>query len=653
MSNQLINELTYGSLKRLALYLSLPADDSIARPSQKWLEEQETRLRDLPSVLLRPKSDSLNMMDLVTRGLMKVSVKQSLPFVPDAAVLCTAHKSLNPWRVRALFELLVSEVTDKFERLRRIMRNNSDLAKDPSFQELVCRITSIQALWMDRQFFEQLYKYPPVMMEKVESQCEACICAVVGGDTRLLVDLRAHLLSRAENATPIFLKVVDAWIDAFEQKAGDQIVVDLKVKSAVLAEDLRRIRHEIGVRRHQRREAYRQAGKSVPYSKAKHKDDSNVPLPPKSAWAPKSGNSSSTPSDTIASTRFGQHVPNTSNQRPMSPSSCIPETPSSRHTNPFDDEHEHHTDDRYNTDDGADDANVGTPAWTEQMNSFYERQAALSSGQGFDSASVHPAFRISGAPSRTQHVDCQGRSAKRVHAKSKPAQAPSGAAPRTRQLIENPARRIRNRQFQAVIQISSEQHASPRRAIQAVIQISPEQRASQRRAIQAQRRPHRDPRRRPPPPAAPIHCPLQLLHPAVNGPSRIPRPLAAPRASGGQRRLQRRPPPKQQQQQKQAGNSRASDAVSSPPPRPVNNPVTREPTTAAAAAAAAAANSRPSTAPAAGRTRPQEDVSEAAATARDAWQTRFAALSLNDSGRREQPGTALDKRTRKYEQQQQ
>ncbi|KAF6837382.1 hypothetical protein CMUS01_05038 [Colletotrichum musicola] len=269
MSNQYIDELTNSSIQKFTRYLSLPTRFNSADPPDEWLRGQEAGLRKLPSVLRRPENDSLT--NLFQRGLMKISEKQSLPLVPDSAVLCRSHRGLNPWRIRSLFVLVASEVTDKLERTRRPVRKNSDLAQDPEFRDFVWRMTSVQGLWMERAEYRRLYEHAPLRKEMVVSQCEACICAVVGGDPRLLVDFKAHLHSRARKFQPVLLRVVEAWIDA----SGDR-AAGLHADGAVLGEKLRRIRADIGARRHDRRQRHREAGKAVPYSKAKHDDVSKA-----------------------------------------------------------------------------------------------------------------------------------------------------------------------------------------------------------------------------------------------------------------------------------------------------------------------------------------------------------------------------------------
>ncbi|KAF6838770.1 hypothetical protein CPLU01_02303 [Colletotrichum plurivorum] len=376
MANQYIDELTNSSIQKFTRYLSLPIRFNSTNPPDEWLRSQEAGLRKLPSVLKRPENDSLT--NLFQRGLMKISEKQSLPLVPDSAVLCRSHRGLNPWRIRSLFVLVASEVTDKLERMRRPVRKNSDLAQDPEFREFVWRMTSVQGLWMERAEYRRLYEHAPLRMEMVSSQCEACICAVVGGDPRLLVDFKAHLHSRARKFQPVLLRVVEAWIDAFGDRAAG-----LHADSAVLGEKLRRIRTDIGKRRHDRRQRHRETGKAVPYSKAKHDD---VPKA-----APGQSRSSATQSWSAASDAYRGRAPGGgyggSSSRSAPPAG-------------------YGSDENGDEDDDDDDYDERQPGSYERMQhrlgNIHLKQHR-GDGQGFDTVSPHPFFQ-SAASRSTAHL---------------------------------------------------------------------------------------------------------------------------------------------------------------------------------------------------------------------------------------------------------
>ncbi|KAL0932068.1 uncharacterized protein CTRU02_213021 [Colletotrichum truncatum] len=603
MTNQLINELTYGNIKRLARYLSLPAHENIANPSEEWFREQEARLCELPGVCLRPSINSLNMINLLRRGLMKLSEKQSLPFVPDSAWLCRTHRALNPWRIRSLFALLASEVMDKFERMRRLVRNNSDLAQSPFFRQHVRRMTSIQALWMDRDTFEQLFGHAPVVMEKVVSQCEACICAVVGGDTRLLVDLRAHLLSRGREFVPVLLRVVEAWINAFEDKAES-----LLGESALLAEELRRIRVEIGIRRHRRRERCRQAGKSLPYSKAKHNDNSNVGLAPKNNRGSASRRPSAASGSVHPSTsRFGEHTLDTSYLYPTH-SSRMPATNDNAYSNPFGDEHEDDDEEAFADDQ---DANAGNPIWMEQLSGFYERQAAQSNEPAFDNSSVHPAFRNSDSPSIAN--DGETSRSQRETIRDQPA-TPSSATSRDAQnRVAGPSSSLSTRAPPPLTTAGTSRREPTtdtrslweEASVYSARNVNELTQEEQRRLNAAFI-------------AALSDDPLPQLQSSASSAYSVPASMVQ-RESRARSRLQELATPDATDSKNRPtgsakrSSSRVSEAVSYPPPSPASNAMTQDSSAASCWPSSSAPHAPARTA-----------VSDAAATAREAWQARFA-----------------------------
>ncbi|KAF4853560.1 hypothetical protein CGCSCA4_v002382 [Colletotrichum siamense] len=661
MSITLIDELTESSIKKLARYLYLPTNYSIANPPDEWFREQEAKLSQLPKVMLRPKTNSLNVIDMMKRGLMNVTARQSLPFVPDAAMLCHTHKALNPWRMRCLFALLASEVTDKFERMRRLVRNKSDLAQEPDYQEYVRRVTSIQGLWMDRATFEQLYGYPPVKTERVRSQCEACMCAVVGGDTRLLVDLRAHLLSRAGSYQPVFLRVVNAWIDAFEQGAGG-----LHAESAVLGEKLRAIRREIGVRRYERRERARRAGKSIPYSKAKRDDNSSASLPPKTEWGSSGRPSTASGPARGYDSRHGQHTPETSHPRSNHSSRVSGNTPSPRQ-NPFEDDFE---DDEVNE---GDETNAGNAFWQDEMNNYYERQAAQNGGRSFDRASIHPGLFGRESREALQHAPepSQSRKETPVSQQTSASATPRDSARNSRHSAHAPPPTSSSRHQSDAARHSYPRDASGRQSIRKFDQsIRPPPTPSQDTRVpripntyhSADYRPGDI--RRPTTPsvgtsehqkqtslsatrmetlgqnAVSQQAPSLRRRPSTTSAYSVPASMIQ-RESQARAELQEiantlgrdnkgahddnsSASPANQRSARSTNHSstRASEAVSSPSSRRANNPVTQDVT-------AAGVNRPP--APVATVRRPQEAVSGAASTARKAWEAKFAAESLNGS----------------------
>ncbi|OLN83330.1 hypothetical protein CCHL11_02998 [Colletotrichum chlorophyti] len=349
MSAQQIQELTDSSIRKLARYLVLPLGYSVAKPPEHWLKEKGEDMSSLPSVCLRPSFDSLNIANLVKRGWMRMSEKQTLPFTPEAAVLCATHRGLNSWKIRGLFALLATEVTTECQRLRRDEKDDG-LVIVPSVQEFVHRMNSIQALWMEPLAFEQVFGYPPDMLDKVGSGCEACILSAVGSRPPLLCDLRAHLLARKMMGKhPVLLRFVEAWIDALPGDSGS-----VYMESAVLSEELRSIRTEICKARYRRRERRRQMKRLAPHSTFKQSSKANRP-----------------PSQVLS-------------QPTVPPISPRPSGSTQRNADPFDDDEAIY---------GESTDITGNRPWQEMVAGFYERQAAYNgNSQTFDRDSVRPCF---------------------------------------------------------------------------------------------------------------------------------------------------------------------------------------------------------------------------------------------------------------------
>lgn len=348
---QCIHSLSTSTIKKLVRYLYLPANYSIAHPPGHWLVEQEEMMRDLPGDCLRPPVDRLNVMNFIKRGLMKMSEKQPLSFMPEAAVLCPSHRGLNPWMIRSLFALVTREATEQCERIRRD-RGDKGPELIPSIQAFVQRMNAVQALWLDPHTFELVYGHLPDLLEKVASQCEACILSAIGSRPLFLGDLRAHLLARTEGRQPVLLRVVEAWIACFPGDANT-----IYKDSAVLAQELQSLRTEIAKARWRRREPRRQLKKTSPLGSLR--------------------NASNT-------TSAQGYRPSVSGRQSVSTqrTGVDGDAGASGTTNPFDDHYDVTVDD-----------NDENKPWQDLVGDFYERLAAQNgNGHAFDRTSVHPSF---------------------------------------------------------------------------------------------------------------------------------------------------------------------------------------------------------------------------------------------------------------------
>ncbi|KZL66652.1 hypothetical protein CT0861_08633 [Colletotrichum tofieldiae] len=337
---QCIHDLSDAAVRKLARYLYLSQRYSTAHPPEHWLEGQEKGMRELPSDCLRPRVDHLNVVNLVKRGLMSISEKHQLPFTPQAAVLCPSHRGLNPWIVHALFALVTKEITKETERLRRD-RGGRHPQNSTSIQEFLHRLDAIQALWMDPSTFGLVFgRLPGGTLERVTSQCEACILSAIGSRHSFLGDLRAHLIARTRTVKPVLQRIVEAWLTRFPEEAQKSV----NQESLFLAEEIRTLRREIAVARHDRRIAKRQR---------------------RERWTP---NLSGKTSDT-ASIKVPEHSAS-ERQSTSSQQSLV-----SKGEDPFAD------------------VDGGNQPCEDDIGGFYERLAIRNgNGHAFDRTSVHPAF---------------------------------------------------------------------------------------------------------------------------------------------------------------------------------------------------------------------------------------------------------------------
>ena len=141
------------------------------RPEQTWLEAQEKRVHHLPS--------SVSHAGASDRLLQHIN--------GGTAVLCGAHKNLNGRAVHALAALIGDECgmhADVFREGRYWMGGHV-----PLIEEWLLRMGALA---------ENFALAGEDVGGKlvVESGCEACICAMVGGHRNLTIDLLASLWSR-------------------------------------------------------------------------------------------------------------------------------------------------------------------------------------------------------------------------------------------------------------------------------------------------------------------------------------------------------------------------------------------------------------------------------------------------------------------------
>lgn len=227
-SVRFIEDLTGKETEHLAQLLTLGWRNT---PSLQWLSEQENAVSHLPSSLRKP-------------GILG-QFAMTLPKSPQKAVLCPAHKGLNPLLIHRFFFQLSAECTTRLTRLEE------NPQPPPNVDAFLKRIHRINSLWFSPFIYRQLFKLSEKeeCHEIIKGGCEACILSVVGADMKMLCDLRASMLGRRKKShpRPRLLRIVDAWID--ETGHG----LDIRKDSTELGKEIRECRRQMQNARRQTR----------------------------------------------------------------------------------------------------------------------------------------------------------------------------------------------------------------------------------------------------------------------------------------------------------------------------------------------------------------------------------------------------------------
>ncbi|KUI54310.1 hypothetical protein VP1G_01751 [Cytospora mali] len=215
---------------------------------------QSEKVSQLPKPLQRP-NNWLGRLSVYTNKKLNLTVED---LIPQCAVLCDAHKGLNPWVVHRVFLLLSEEVTRWLDPLRRYLEDPARydekeavrLRTSPGeVRDYVDRMNALLSLWTGPEVFARIVggDYPPgLAVPRVGSDCEVCIVACVGARGQALCDLRAMMCGRSHRrGAPVLLRLVEAWIGRFDGEDAERLLGE----SAVMARDVRRVRRRVVKRR--------------------------------------------------------------------------------------------------------------------------------------------------------------------------------------------------------------------------------------------------------------------------------------------------------------------------------------------------------------------------------------------------------------------
>ncbi|CAJ2510124.1 Uu.00g060240.m01.CDS01 [Anthostomella pinea] len=254
-----LQDLSDDHVVRLTKLLCRRPEYGVAVPSKRWLQRQEERMKNLPSLMLRP-----------TNPFKRLAMKIADTFEPDLidpqAVLCKTHASLNPWLIRRVFLALAYEATVHSDPLR----SWEGRMGIPTLSAFISRVDAIAALWTEPRLFRECYGVPPFDSHKiyVRSGCEACILGAVGASGQILADLRALVVDRIERRQeaysghsprdPRLGRLVEAWVDHLRssKEERDRAQACRAMSEEVLTE-LRAVRPQIREWRRRQKKSHR------------------------------------------------------------------------------------------------------------------------------------------------------------------------------------------------------------------------------------------------------------------------------------------------------------------------------------------------------------------------------------------------------------
>ncbi|KAL6909067.1 hypothetical protein GGI43DRAFT_379888 [Trichoderma evansii] len=260
-----LDDLSDRAVRRITKILYMDATNFWDDESEKWLRKQKTKIKELTNPeLLRPEST-------FSRAAMKLSTRH------QKATLCSVHDKLDPRVIRSLLWHIAYESTAETNQYRvlrikgklevNLERHSSITGEELELvekheEDLNCKLNEwldwtneISALWLGERQYRKLCRSTKkgFLPDCVETKCEACMLATVGGCTSYLTALRASLLARQaykkkskdkEVPPPPLLRVIDSWISRTESETKESInsysegLVDLLVEMRKLARRL-------------------------------------------------------------------------------------------------------------------------------------------------------------------------------------------------------------------------------------------------------------------------------------------------------------------------------------------------------------------------------------------------------------------------------
>ncbi|KAH8176306.1 hypothetical protein LIA77_04724 [Sarocladium implicatum] len=223
-----LEDIPEAVLASLLNFLRLPAGEmpDLLRPPQSWARDQERVVCGLDDRLRMPR-------DIISRAAIAAG-KHSIKYFPEAAVLCQAHKGLDPRVIRNLMLLVGNETTLRTEKYRRASRDETGmlLQLPKAVEDWVDGMDAIAALWLGgNKCFSNIYHYPPMIdLGLPYIPCEACRLAIVGGNPDMLANLRISVMIRQQGYTrqrlrknPRLAHILSCWYRQYKYVGKDDV----------------------------------------------------------------------------------------------------------------------------------------------------------------------------------------------------------------------------------------------------------------------------------------------------------------------------------------------------------------------------------------------------------------------------------------------
>lgn len=248
----MLNRLSTYEVSQLTCFLVIPPGLDIS--SSYFHTHQRKKIAELPSSLRKP----VKTLPTLMHKLYLYTPKHK------SEALCATHVSLNVALIHSLFNSIETEVT---VHVRRFVEINAAEKVSECVKEWLVRVKMIETLLtLDNSMHRTRLSTDVPRIARLESTCEACILALIGGRADVLIDLRNCIVSRQKRVGdfPRLLRYIEAWMAGFDN------VNDLMQASSSMGVQVRNVRKFLHKNRQKQKHA--RAEKSSRALKASEED---------------------------------------------------------------------------------------------------------------------------------------------------------------------------------------------------------------------------------------------------------------------------------------------------------------------------------------------------------------------------------------------